>query len=68
MKDVEFVETNEKLIFRFLQFLVCEIGSFLDSKLVNFSMNFEYKNDHNSKNKNRKIDLSIVSGHCASFM
>ena len=34
-------------------------------------MNFDYKIDHKSKNeiaKIGKIDFSIVSGHCASFM
>ena len=29
-------------------------------------MNFEYKIDHNSKNKNRKIDYSFVSAHSTS--
>ena len=29
---------------------------------------FEYKNDHNSKNKNQKIDFSFVLAHSTSFM
>ena len=36
-----------------------------------FSINFEYKIDHNSKNRNRnyrKIDFSFVSRHCTSLM
>ena len=37
-----------------MRFFVFEIWSFLYSKLVSFSMNFEYKIDHNSKNINRK--------------
>ena len=48
MKDAECAETNEVSIF---QFLVFEIWSFLNSKLVNFSMIFEYKIDHNSKSQ-----------------
>ena len=35
-------------------------------KIGPFLINFEYKIDHNSKNKNRKIDFSFVSAHCAS--
>ena len=31
-------------------------------------MNFEYKIDHNSRNKNQKIDFSFVSIHSASFI
>ena len=57
MEDAECAETNEKSIIHFLWFLVFEIWSFLYSKVVNFSMNFEYKIDHNSKNKNGKIDF-----------
>ena len=40
-------------------------------KIGPFSMNIEYKIDHNSENenrKNRKIDFSIDSALCASFM
>ena len=59
-----------KWIFVFMSFywwfLVFEIWSFLYSKLINFSMNFKYKIDHIQKN--RKIDFSFVSAHCASFM
>ena len=29
---------------------------------------FEYKNDHNSENKNPKIDFSLVSAHCTYFI
>ena len=38
-------------------------------KLGQFSTNFEYKIDYNSKNEyhiNWKIDFSLVSVHCAS--
>ena len=55
MEDAECAETNEKSIFRFLTF---EIWLFFYSKLVNFSLNFEYKIDHISKNNDRKIDFS----------
>ena len=41
-----------KSMFRFSVF---EIWSFLYSKLVNFSMIFKYKINHNSKSKNWKI-------------
>ena len=64
-KDAECAETIEKSNFLFLVF---EIWSFLYSKLVNFSLLFEYKVDHNSKTKHRKIDFKFVSAHCASFM
>ena len=47
MRNAEYAETNEKLIFVDLVF---KLWSFLYSKLVNFSMNFEYKIDHDSKN------------------
>ena len=56
MKDAECAERNEKSIIRFLVF---EIWSFLYSKLVSFSMNFEYKFDHNSKIKNLKISKNF---------
>ena len=65
MKDAECAEANEKSIFLFLVF---KIWSFLYSNLVHFSMNFEYKIDHNLKNKNCKIDFLIVSVHCAYFL
>ena len=55
MKDAECAETNEKPIFRFFLFFIIEIWLFLYSKLVNFSMNFKYKIDHNSENKNWKL-------------
>ena len=58
-------ETNKKSIF---WFLVSEIWWFLYSKLVYFSMIFKYKIYHNSKTKNRKVEFSFVSAHCASFM
>ena len=67
MKDAECGETNEKSI---LPFLVFEIQFFFYSKLVSFSINFEYKIGHNSRNNNRKkpkIDFSFVLGHCAIF-
>ena len=32
------------------------------------SVNFEYKIDHHSKNKNRKFVFSFVSAYCVSFM
>ena len=63
MKDAKCTETNKKSIFRFL---VDEIWSFLYSKFVNFSMNFECIIHHNSKNKNQKIDFSFVSVHLFS--
>ena len=62
MKDAKCAETIQKSVFWFLRFLGFEIWSFFYSKLVNFSINFEYKIDHNSKNKsrkNRKIDLLL---------
>ena len=37
-------------------------------KLIENWGNFEYKNDHKNKNKNRKIDFLFYSAHCASFM
>ena len=49
MKYGECAETNEKAIFRFLQFLVFEILTFY-AQNWQFSMNFYY----NSKNKNLK--------------
>ena len=58
MKDMKCGETNEKMIFQFLFF---ELLSYFTQK-CKFSMNFH----NNSKNKNWKIDLSIVSAHCAS--
>ena len=70
MKDTECAETNEKSIFRFLRFLLSEIGFFF-KKLVNFPINFEYKIDHNPKNndrKNRKKDFAFVSAQCACFL
>ena len=36
-------------------------------KIGSFSMNFEYKIGHNSRTRNRKIDFSIVSEHCAAI-
>ena len=58
MKDAECAETNEESIFQFLRFLVFEIWSLVYSKLVNLSMNFEYKIDHNSK-----IKIGILTFH-----
>ena len=49
MKDAKCADTNGKSIFWYLVF---EIWSFFYSKLVNFSLNFEYKIDHISKNNN----------------
>ena len=54
-----------KLNFPFFSFW--DISVFLH-KIGQFLMNFDYKIDHNSKNRNRKIDFSFVSVHCASFM
>ena len=54
MKDAECAERNEKLIFRFMRFLVFGKWSFLYSKLINFSMDFECNIDYKSKNKSRK--------------
>ena len=65
MKDAESAKTNEKSIFRFLVF---ELWSILYSKLIEKLTNFEYKTDHISKTKNRKIDFSFISAHSASFM
>ena len=67
---MECAETNEKSIFRFLQFLVFEIWSFLYSKLAIFH-EFSVQNDHNSKNKNMKNlihEFSFDSSLCAFFM
>ena len=36
-------------------------------KMCQFLINFEYKIDHNLKNKNLKIDHSLDSALCASF-
>ena len=47
MKDAKCAETNKKSIFSFLRFLVFEIWTSLYWKLVNFSMIFQYKIDHN---------------------
>ena len=58
IKDAQCAETNEKSILRFLFF---QLWSILYSKLIEKWTNFEYKNDHNSKTKNRKnwkIDFS----------
>ena len=46
MEDAECAEIIEKSIFRFFVF---EIWPIFNSKLVNISINFEYKIDHNSK-------------------
>ena len=71
MADAECTKTYEKPIFQFLLFLFLRYGRFLYSKLVSFSMNFEYKIDHNSKNRNckyLKIDFSFVLAHYSSFL
>ena len=44
--------------------------SLLRSKYLKYSVNFEYKINYKSKNKsfkNRNIDFSFVSEHCATF-
>ena len=61
MKDAECAVTNEKSIFRFI-FLVMVIFVL---KLPQFSMNF-HDNLKNKIRKNRKIDFSFDSAHCAS--
>ena len=50
----------------FIFIFLWPISSFFYTALVIFSMNFEWKIDPNSKNKNRKIDFSFVSAHCVS--
>ena len=52
-----------------MRFLVYDIWSILYSKIIEKCINFEYKNDHISKNKNRnnrKIYFPFVSEHCAT--
>ena len=58
MQDAEGAELTEKSIFHFLFFELLEIHRKLGC--------FKYKNDHNLKNKNRKIVFSFVSAHSAS--
>ena len=48
---------------KFFRFLFSGYGNFC-SKICEFSMKFH----DNSQNKNRKIDFSFHSAHCASFM
>ena len=64
MKDEECVE-NQLSAFAFFSFW--DMVIFL-LKTGLFSMNFEYKIDLNSKNKNRIIDFSFDSALFASFM
>ena len=59
MKDVQCAELNEKLVFQFSFFE-------LSLKFVENWDSFEYKNDHNLKNKNRKIEFSFVSIYSAN--
>ena len=67
MKNAKCAETNEKsnfssCIFWDMVFYVINVGQ--------FSVKFEYKIDHISKNKDgrsRKVDFSFVSEHCAFF-
>ena len=68
MKDAQCAETNEKLVFRFMRFLVFELRSILYSKIIKKLTNFQYKKDHISKTKNWKIDFSFASAHSAYFM
>ena len=42
-------------------------GRLLRSKHLEDSLNFEYKIDRNSMNKNRKIYFSFFSAHCVSL-
>ena len=56
MKDAEYVETNEKSYFRFFLFLFFELWW----KCIENWPYFEYKNDHNSKNENRKHYLFLT--------
>ena len=61
MKDVQCAESNEKSIIGFLFF---ELSPKIHRKLG-------YKNNHNTKNKNRKnkkIGLSFDSVHSVPFM
>ena len=53
MKDAEWTDMNEKLIFWIFRSLVFELWSILHSKIIKKSTNFEYKNDHISKTYNR---------------
>ena len=66
--DIFFAETNEKSIFRFWRCLVLEIWSFFYTKNWQFSINFQFKIDQNSNNKNLKYDFSFDSTLWASFM
>jgi len=71
MKYAGCAETNEKSISRFLDIVVFVRLYLIFFCFCHFSMNFEYKIDHNSENKNRKnlkYDFSYDSALCASFM
>ena len=46
--------------------MVAHLGAELPKH--NFLSEFQYKIDHISETKNRKIDFSFVSAHCTSFM
>ena len=61
MKDAQCAESNEKNQFSEYYFTSCRENSLKIGS-------FEYKNSHNSENKNQKTDFSFVSVHSASFM
>ena len=61
---MEDAEGAEQMINQFFDFQFLRYGRFF-IKIGPFSVNFEYKIDHNSENKNRKIGFSFVSAHCA---
>ena len=57
MKDVECAVLNGKKPKKILQYLFFDLWG-----------HFEYKNDHNSKNKNPKFGFSFYSADSGSFM
>ena len=57
MKDVECVDQSGKINKKFYDFYFSSYGR----KFIENWGNFEYKNDHNSKNKNQKFDFSFYS-------
>ena len=64
MKDAEWAESKEKSYFRFLFFKLWSFLVIIVLKSPQISMNFL----DNSKNKNRNVNFSFDSAHCASFM
>ena len=65
-------KTHElKIPFQSIAHLFWKFGHFWSNKNGEFSLEFQYKIDHISKNKkriNRITVFSIVSAHCASFL